>query len=199
MKAAYLFALLAAAGLAACKDSPAPSAAPGAAQAPAAAAAPAAGGAEISLDTLSSQAQGFSVGPAMSARVAYVFFDPQCPHCALLWSNARPLKSQARFVWIPVSILRPASTEQGAAILAAPDPIAAMDGHEASMREKRGGILAQGDNTAQKEAIKRNTELFNKYQFQSVPVIVTKNPQTGAVVKREGALQTEALANLLGI
>ena len=32
--------------------------------------------------------------------LSYVFFDPQCPHCAVLWKSARPLKSQARFVWI---------------------------------------------------------------------------------------------------
>jgi thiol:disulfide interchange protein DsbG len=190
----HLLLIAAVAALAACKDAPAPSSTSGAAgAAPAAAAAT-----ELSVDTISAQAQGFSVGPAMSARVAYVFFDPQCPHCAALWSSARPLKSQARFVWIPVSIINTNSTLQGAAILAAQDPAAAMDGHEAAMREKRGGILPQGENAAQKEAIKRNTELFNKFQFQSVPVIVTKNA-SGAVVKREGSMPTEALGAFLGI
>jgi thiol:disulfide interchange protein DsbG len=187
--------LAALAGLTACKDAPAPSAGTqGAAAAPAAA--PAAGE-ELSMETIASQAQGFSVGPAMSAKVAYVFFDPQCPHCAALWAASRPLKA-ARFVWLPVSIINANSTLQGAAILAAPDPVVAMDGHEASLRDKRGGILPQGDNTAQKEAVKRNTELFNKYKFQSVPVIVTKNA-SGAVVKREGALPTDALAAFLGL
>lgn len=190
-----LLLIAAVAALTACKDAPAPTA-PGGSTAAAPAAAPAS--AELSIDTITAQTQGFSVGPAMSARVAYVFFDPQCPHCAALWNAARPLKSQARFVWIPVSIINTNSTLQGAAILAAQDPATAMDGHEAAMREKRGGILPQGENAPQKDAIKRNTELFNKFQFQSVPVIVTKNAQ-GAVVKREGSMPTEALAAFLGI
>ena len=184
-----LAVLLSAALLAACKDAPAPAAAPAAQKAKT----------EVSLDAIAAEAQGFSVGPAMSARVAYVFFDAQCPHCSALWMAAKPLKGQARFVWIPVSLLNANSTAQGAALLAAPDPALAMDGHEVSMREKRGGIVAEGKLDAQKEAMKRNTELFNRYGFNSVPAIVTKNAQTGQVTTREGALPTAALASLLGL
>ena len=79
-------------------------------------------------------AKGFTVGSEMTVRRVFVFFDPQCPHCAELWQAAKPLKSQARFVWIPVGVMNEASTAQGAALLAAPDPVAAMDAHEASMR-----------------------------------------------------------------
>jgi thiol:disulfide interchange protein DsbG len=191
MKLWTVLLLSAAALLGACKDAPAPEAAKGAA-------APAAEQKEVSIETISTQAQGFSVGPAMSARVVYVFFDAQCPHCAALWAAAKPLKSQARFVWIPVSLLNANSTAQGAALLAAQDPVTAMDGHEASMKAQRGGILAEGANDAQKAAIKKNTELFNTYAFQSVPTLVTKNA-AGAVVKREGSLPTDALAAFIGI
>src|SRR3954453_17770544 len=106
--------------------------------------APAAGSVPVSLEKIAAEGKGFNVGSTMSARVVYVFFDAQCPHCAALWEAAKPLKSQARFVWIPVGILNTNSTLQGAAILAAADPVAAMEEHEASMRDKKGGIAPTG-------------------------------------------------------
>ena len=69
----------------------------------------------VSLAAIAVEAKGFDVGPKVSARTVYVFFDTQCPHCGALWEAAKPLKSQARFVWIPVGILNPSSTLQGAA------------------------------------------------------------------------------------
>jgi thiol:disulfide interchange protein DsbG len=192
----FAIALIAAAAvLAGCKDSPQPAAAPAAPAAQPAAAAPAA----VTIEAIAEKAQGFTVGAPMSARVAYVFFDAQCPHCAALWASARPLKSQARFVWIPVSLMNPSSTTQGAALLAAADPVMAMDGHEASMKAQRGGILAEGNLENQKKAIEANTVLFNQFKFESVPTIVTKNAQTGQVVTRSGALPTDGLKALLGI
>ncbi|HVZ42901.1 MAG TPA: DsbC family protein [Ramlibacter sp.] len=191
---ACLFAA-AAVTLAACgkEEAPAPSSAATAGSA--AAQKPAA----VDIDAIASKAQGFSVGPAMSARVVYVFFDAQCPHCAALWEFAKPLKTQARFVWLPISLLNGNSTTQGAAILASPDPAAAMEGHEASMREKQGGIVAQGNIEPQLATVKSNTELFNKYGFNSVPALVTKNAQSGAVVTHEGAMPTAELASWLGV
>ena len=153
----------------------------------------------VSIEQIESQAKGFSVGSAVSARTVYVFFDPQCPHCAALWESARPLKAQARFVWIPVGVLNGNSVTQGAAILAAPDPIAAMDAHEVSMRDRGGGIVAAGDVTAQKAAVDRNTKLLDGFGIGSIPTIVAKHAQTGALVVQEGALPTAALANLLGL
>lgn len=193
-------ALLAACGKEA--SAPAPATAPGApaaqgAAAPAPAAAPAQG--KVSIEEIQSQGQGFTVGQPMSARTVYVFFDAQCPHCGVLWYNAKPLKSQAKFVWLPVRLLKDESETQGAALLAAKDPSAAMDEHEASLMDRKGGMKVEGDVTAQRAAVKKNTELFNKYGFGSVPTLVTRHPQTGAVVTHEGALQTPDLAAFLGV
>lgn len=193
MKKHLALLMLAAALVAGCKDAPAPS---GGASGSGAATA---GSTPVSLDTIAAQAQGFSVGQTMSARVVYVFFDPQCPHCAALWQAAKPLKAQARFVWIPVSLLNAKSTTQGATLLAAADPVTAMDGHEVSLREGRGGIPEGSGLDAQTASVKRNTELFNSFGFGGVPTIVTKNAQTGEVIKREGSMQTQALAQLLGL
>ncbi len=187
-------ALLLCVGLAACKDSPAPSP-----SSPPSAAAPKGGSSKVSIEELAAQAKGFSVGSEMSVRRVFVFFDPQCPHCSAQWVAAKPLKSQARFIWIPVGMLNPTSSVQGAAILAAADPIAAMDQHEASMTDKKGGITAQGDNAEQKASVASNTALMNRYGFGGVPVIIGKHATTGELVIKEGSLPTGALAAALGL
>lgn len=151
------------------------------------------------LTAIAAEGKGFSVGPPMSARVVYVFFDAQCPHCATLWAASKPLKTQARFVWIPVGILNASSTSQGATMLAATDPAAVMDLHETSMLAKAGGITAASNIDAQKVFIKSNTELMNRYGFASIPTVVGTHAQTGEIVRNEGSLNTAALAALLGL
>ncbi|MGV3573003.1 MAG: DsbC family protein [Ramlibacter sp.] len=178
----------AALALAACKDAPAP-----------AAGGPRPGAAPVSVEAVAAEAQGFSLGATMSARTAYVFFDPQCPHCAALWTAARPLRNQARFVWVPVGIMGEKSTAQGAALLSATDPVAAMDAHEVSMREQRGGIGPRAGTEQQQEAVKRNTALFTRLGFASVPTVVARHAQSGDVVTIEGSLPTPALAQRLGL
>lgn len=153
----------------------------------------------VSIAAIEAGAQGFSVGVPMSARPVYVFFDPQCPHCTALWEAAKPLKAKTRFVWIPVGILNAASLSQGATLLAAPQPEAAMDAHEASMRTKAGGITAASNIDPQKAAIEKNTQLLTSFGFGSIPTLVTTHAQTGALITNEGALTTEALTRFLGL
>ena len=135
----------------------------------------------------------------MSVRTVYVFFDSQCPHCAALWQAAKPLKSQAKFVWMPVRILNDSSLAQGATLLAAKDPVALMDEHETSILAKGGGISAASGIDAQKAQVTKNTEVFNRFGFASIPTIVGTHAQTGALVTKEGSLPTADLARLLGL
>ncbi|MCZ8285609.1 MAG: thioredoxin fold domain-containing protein [Bacteroidia bacterium] len=153
----------------------------------------------VSTAAIAAEARGFIAGSQMSQRTVYVFFDAQCPHCAALWAAAKPLKSQAKFVWIPVGILNAASTAQGATLLAAGDPVAAMDEHEASLKAGRGGISAGANADTQKDAVAKNTALMTRLGFSSIPSIVGTHAQTGALVKQEGSMPTAALANLLGL
>lgn len=185
-----LAAALLCAGLAACKEAPSSASTAGA---------PQAASQGVSVEAIAAEAKGFTVGSEMSVRRVFVFFDPQCPHCAALWTAAKPLKSQARFIWIPVGLLNPTSSAQGAAILASADPVAAMDQHEASMTARQGGIVAQGDVEAQKALVAANTALMNRYGFASVPVIVGKHAVTGELVVKEGSMPTAALAAALGL
>lgn len=153
----------------------------------------------VSIEKIASDAKGFNVGSTMSTRVVYVFFDPQCPHCAALWEAAKPLKSQARFVWIPVGLLGDKSVAQGAAILSAADPVAAMEQNEASVQAHAGGISAMGASDAQKDVVKRNTQLLTAFGFGGVPAIVGKHAVTGELVTIDGALPTQPLAQRLGL
>lgn len=153
----------------------------------------------VSTAAIAAEARGFAVGSAVSARTVYVFFDAQCPHCTALWEAAKPLKAQARFVWIPVGILNPSSTAQGATLLAAKDPVAAMNDHEASMKAQAGGISAASGIDAQKADVARNTALLTRFGFGSIPTIIGNHAQTGALVTQEGSMPTAALAALLGL
>jgi thiol:disulfide interchange protein DsbG len=174
--------------LSACKDAAAPAAAPKAAAAP------------VSLETIAAEATGITVGSAMSARTVYVFFDPQCPHCAALWQAAKPLKSQAKFVWIPVRVMGDTSLAQGAAILKAKDPAQAMDEHETAMAAgNKNAALAAPDSDAEKQSVSKNTALMTRLGFESVPTIVAKHAQSQQAVKHEGSLPTAGLAALLGL
>ena len=152
------------------------------------------------FDRVAQQTRGFTVGKLLSANAVYVLFDPQCPHCGHLWQSSQPLLKQAKFVWVPVSIINGKSTPQGAALLSAANPAELMAVHEASILAGTGGTAASSsvaDDIAQ--AIKTNTRVFGDLQGESVPMIVAKNAKTGALITRAGALDTPALAEFLGL
>jgi thiol:disulfide interchange protein DsbG len=143
---------------------------------------------------------GFSVGPSMAATVAYVYFDPQCPHCARLWQAAEPLKSSVRFVWLPIGMLSRASAPQGATILGAKEPAAAMTENEQLILSRTGGITANSDAVSRFSGqVQGNTNLFNGFRGpdDGVPFIITK---VGSEIRTNpGEMTTEALKLFLGV
>jgi thiol:disulfide interchange protein DsbG len=144
-------------------------------------------------------AKGFAVGNLMSTNTVYVYFDAQCPHCGHLWENMKPLHSKAKFVWIPVGMLSGASFSQGSALLAAADPLKAMNEHEASLLKTHVGMSAPVPSTQEREVILANSKALMKIGGDSVPYIVAKHALTGALVTQAGAASPEQLAKLLGI
>jgi thiol:disulfide interchange protein DsbG len=185
-------ALAFAAGLAACSDQNKP--------AEAAAKAPAAKPSASEAYDLAKQGSGFTIGAMMAANTVYVFFDPACPHCAQLWMSAKPLLSKLKMVWMPIGLLGKSSLAQGATILAAPDPVAAMDQNEISVIERKGGITAStnlGEDVQGK--VKANTELFHKLGAESVPFLVFRNAKNGTFGQHAGAVPTDQLAAMVGV
>ncbi len=176
--------------LSACSPQESPKAAPAAAPAKQAA----------SVEVAAAQGKGFTVGALMSANTAYVFFDPQCPHCGHLWNASLPLQKKVKFVWIPVGWINATSTAQGAALLTAANPAELMTEHETSLLAGKGGISASSSIAPDIEkAIKGNTQLLNSFGAESVPFILARNVKTGQTVTRDGSMSTTALAELLGV
>jgi thiol:disulfide interchange protein DsbG len=151
-------------------------------------------------EQVAQQGKGFTVGAMMSANPVYVLFDPQCPHCGHLWNQSIALHKKVKFVWIPITLMNPKSAPQGAALLMASNPVELMSTHEASLLAGTGGISASADVPADiEQAIKGNTKLFNDLRGESVPMIIAKHIGTGAPIMRAGAMDTAALAALLGV
>lgn len=151
-------------------------------------------------DQVASQAKGFTAGALMSANTIYVLFDPQCTHCGHLWQASLPLLKKVKFVWVPVGILSPKSTPQGAALLTAANPVELMTAHEASLLAGTGGTSAPSSIPDEIEkALKANVQVFNALKAESVPLIVAKHAKTGLVITRMGAMDTDGLIAFLGI
>ncbi len=150
---------------------------------------------------LTEEAKGFDLGPPAVPRRAVVFFDPMCPHCALLWSSARVLVAQrpARMQWTPIAFFGSDSTGRGATILASADPVAAMDEHERRMRDKQGGIQIESAAVqAMAPLIAANTQLATRrLAIDAVPTVVVRYA-SGTVVQHTGGMDLPSLARLLG-
>ncbi|MEI6803662.1 MAG: DsbC family protein [Burkholderiales bacterium] len=155
---------------------------------------------EVSVQLVAEKAKGFTVGAMMSTATVYVFFDTQCPHCGHLWEASAPLHKRVKFVWIPIGMINPSSTSQGAALLTAANPLALMTEHEASLLAGKGGIGASSSIPSEiAYAIKANTQLFNSFGAESVPFVVAKNARSGQTVSREGAMDSAMLADFIGL
>jgi len=149
---------------------------------------------------LAATGNGFSVGPIMSANTVYVYFDTTCPHCAHLWENIQALKSRVKSVWMPVGFLRPQSGPQGATILSAADPSAAMTENETKVLARQGGISVSPTLAPEALAkVKANTAILEQLGVDSVPLILFRNAKTGEYSSQTGAPTTEQLISLIGL
>lgn len=149
---------------------------------------------------LAATANGFSVGPMMAANTVYVFFDTTCPHCGHLWKSSAPLQSKLKMVWLPVGFLRSISTKQGATILAAANPAAAMTENEARLMNRQGGITVP-DNLpdAALAKVKANTAIFDKLGSTSVPLVLFRNAKSGTYAAHAGSAEPAQLAAMFGV
>lgn len=188
--------------LTACHDQPEPphaDASSAAASAPAAPTAASAAAADQAW-TLATQATGFTVGPIMASHTVYVFFDPACPHCAHLWTQSQPLLNRLKMVWIPVGFLRAKSPQVGATILSSADPAATMMLNERSVLDHGPGLDPNPDvPDALVAKVKANTDLLQRAGAESVPLIVYRDPKTGAAATHDGAMDTADLAAMVGV
>ena len=207
--ALLVFALLSTAGgvltgLGACSRADAPAAgkaaAAAASTATAAATAAALPAAQQAYATANGSSSGFTVGPMVAANEVIVFFDPQCPHCGVLWSASQPLLGKLTMLWVPVGFLRPQSTPQGALLLASQDPVTLMTEHERLLLDRKGGLpVPQQLDEALLAKVKANTQLLQKLGADSVPFILFRNAKTGTYDSHTGEVSTEQLVEMTGL
>lgn len=153
-----------------------------------------------SYDKVATASKGFTVGALMSVQTVYVLFDPQCPHCGHLWQASLALHNKVKFVWVPIAFNPGKSLAQAVALLSAPNPLESMSAHEQSLLAGTGGMAASSNLPPELEqAVKNNTQLLTSLGVDSVPFILAKNRRSGEVVSNSGAMETAALAQLLGV
>lgn len=136
------------------------------------------------------------IAEGQGRRIVYVFFDPNCPSCALLHQNLQTLiKSHDLQVrWIPVAVVNATSPGKAAAILQAPDPLAALRQNEEHYHgESYSGGIAEDIPTIESERkLRASEQLLNRLDIPVVPSMLFTG-KDGHAVLIQGALSPFAL------
>jgi thiol:disulfide interchange protein DsbG len=137
-------------------------------------------------------------GAAEAPRIVYMFSDPNCPFCNMFWKQARPWVEagdvQVRHVM--VGILRADSAGKSAALLAAEDPEAALNAHEAAGKES---TLKPIENISPKIAgqLEANLTLMGKMGASATPAIYYLD-ENGRLQQQHGAPRPDSLNEIMG-
>ncbi len=114
-------------------------------------------------------------GAAVKSTI-YVFMDPNCIYCHLVWKALQPYEAAGLQVhWIPIAFLKPDSAGKAAALLQANDSVALMKQLETHYSEKdeSGGIAPLATIPAEVQAkLDGNAKLFQDLGFQGTPTII---------------------------
>ena len=136
------------------------------------------------------------IADGQGQRIVYIFVDPNCPSCALLHRNLRaligPRDLQVR--WIPVAVVNATSLGKAAAILQAPDRLAALRLNEEHYHGESysGGIDEDIPTAATERILRANERLFNRLDIPVVPTMLFEDRNWRAVII-QGALSPVAL------
>ena len=118
-------------------------------------------------------------GAKDSKRVLYVFFDANCWYCHLTWKALQPYeKAGLQVRWVPVAYQKDNSGALAAAIMGAPDRVAAMRENETRYRAKSydGGIKAAAKVPADLAiALEDNFTLMGQLGMSGTPALVWKD------------------------
>ncbi|MGC9237869.1 MAG: thioredoxin fold domain-containing protein [Thiomonas sp.] len=135
-------------------------------------------------------------------RIVYIFFDPNCPysHKLYLATRAEVGKSGLALRWIPVGQLEASSPGKAAAILAAPDPLAAFHQNEDDWNfgdSPAGGIRPLSQPTAKvAQQLQTNAALMHQAGLQTFPVMLYRDA-SGRAHLIVGLLPGDTLATVL--
>lgn len=118
-------------------------------------------------------------GPRKARSILYVFFDANCLYCHLTWKALQPYEAVGLQVrWVPVAYQQPSSAGRAAAIMQAPDRVAALRINELryNAAEFDGGIepLAKVSH-ALAARLQANTRLMQQFGAPGTPALVWKD------------------------
>lgn len=112
-------------------------------------------------------------------RVLYVFWDANCWYCHLTWKALQPYeKAGLQVRWVPVAYQKDNSAALAAAVMGAPDRVAALRENETRYRAKNydGGIRAatKVPDTLAIE-LEENMTLMGRFGMSGTPALVWKD------------------------
>jgi thiol:disulfide interchange protein DsbG len=106
----------------------------------------------------------------------YVFMDPNCIYCHLVWKALQPYEAAGLQVhWIPMGFLKPDSAGKAAALLEAKDGAALLKVLEThySVKDESGGIAPLAQVSAADQAkLDNNIKLFQDLGFDGTPTLI---------------------------
>lgn len=140
------------------------------------------------------------VAQGQGNKIIYVFFDPNCAYCPILYKNLQPLITPhaLQLRWIPVAILDATSLGKAAAILQAKDPKAALDFNEAHYNTQAytGSIAEEIPSSVTEARLRSNAALLEQVGIPVVPTMLF-HAKSGEAMIIQGALSPVALKKVL--
>ncbi len=139
-------------------------------------------------------------GAKQPKRIVYMFIDPNCPYCWMLWKEAQKYYKQGlQARYIIVAILGGTSPGKAAAILTAKDPGKALRKNESGFAHHSGAIRPLDKIPDKLQAkISENNALFLHFGFNGTPAMVWKD-SAGNVKTADGLPQGETLAEIFDL
>ncbi|HQS03582.1 MAG: hypothetical protein B7Y07_11315 [Halothiobacillus sp. 24-54-40] len=114
------------------------------------------------------------------SKIIYVFFDPNCPYCHNVYDSLikiRKTQPDLQYRWVPLALLGGTSLGKAAAIIQAPDPLAAFNQSERNYgfldSDTGGGIQpAKHITDATQSLLDENLSIIQGENLAGIPVVV---------------------------
>ncbi|WP_407276682.1 thioredoxin fold domain-containing protein [Halothiobacillus sp. DCM-1] len=113
-------------------------------------------------------------------QIVYFFFDPNCPYCHRVYDRIQKIRADfpgLQFRWVPLGMLSGTSKTKAAAIIQAPDPLAAFHQSESNFgfldSDTGGGIApAHVVEPATQTILDENLSILQGANLYGIPVVV---------------------------
>lgn len=152
----------------------------------------------------------FVDGKDSAPHQAYIFLDPNCIYCHLLYKEVFPLidSGQLQVRWIPVGFLKQTSPGKSAALMQASaknadtaEQLLRQDELKFDTQKEEGGIQPLSESNKDDQGffkqVAENTVLFNQYGFEGTPTLIYVDGASGKPAYYPGYLGGKDFQNLV--